>query len=51
VTIETARAQVKAALAKCEAATTNSEFEAAVDEAKIAIAYFELVVREEEQKQ
>jgi hypothetical protein len=47
MTIEIARAKVEAALVKCKAAATTAEFEAAVDEAKIAIAYFDLV-REEE---
>jgi hypothetical protein len=50
MTIETARAKVKAALAKCETAVTNSQFEAAVDEAKIALAYLDLMLRESKRK-
>jgi hypothetical protein len=51
VTIETARAAVEAALKKCQTAVTNSKWEAAVEEIKIALAYLDLVLWEEEQKE
>jgi hypothetical protein len=46
-TLSDARAAVQAALAKCKSATTAAAFEVAVDEAKIAIAYFDYLLREE----